>query len=256
MAPIVLAATGGQAQFLPVGRPVAGAGIALGIDEGLQIMHRMAIERLPVGGNPPRGSAEEMRGEMRDAHPGQDEEAALVGDLVHVRPAHIISDDELHDLFVKLPANVLLEVYLDTCHSGTGLRGAEFGPYAPRARFIAPPDHEFDTKTPTMRGFLLDRPPVAAAGKSAAESEKAAVAGANHVLWTGCKANQTSADAYFSGRYNGAFTYYFVKVMRETQNKVSRKEVITRMRSLMKPNFAQTPQLEGNATNRAQAIVV
>ena len=171
-------------------------------------------------------------------------------------PAHIISDDELHDLFVKLPANVLLEVYLDTCHSGTGLRGAEFGPYAPRARFIAPPDHEFDTKTPTMRGFLLDRPPVAAAGKSAAESEKAAVAGANHVLWTGCKANQTSADAYFNGRYNGAFTYYFVQVMRDTQNKVSRKEVITRMRSLMKPNFAQTPQLEGNATNRAQAIVV
>jgi len=60
--------------------------------------------------------------------------------------AHIISDDELHDLFVQLPANVLLEVYLDTCHSGTGLRGAEFGPYAPRSRYIAPPDHEFGKK--------------------------------------------------------------------------------------------------------------
>ena len=35
-------------------------------------------------------------------------------------PKHIIIDDELHDLFVQLPANVLLEVYFDTCHSGDG----------------------------------------------------------------------------------------------------------------------------------------
>jgi hypothetical protein len=35
-------------------------------------------------------------------------------------PAHIISDDELHDLFLQLPPTVLLEVYLDTCHSGSG----------------------------------------------------------------------------------------------------------------------------------------
>ena len=61
-------------------------------------------------------------------------------------PAHIISDDEFHDLFVQLPANVLLEVYLDTCHSGTGLRGAEFGLHAPKPRYIAPPEHEFGDK--------------------------------------------------------------------------------------------------------------
>lgn len=36
-------------------------------------------------------------------------------------PNHIIADDELRDLFVQLPKGVLLEVYLDTCHSGTGL---------------------------------------------------------------------------------------------------------------------------------------
>src|SRR5262249_59256409 len=35
---------------------------------------------------------------------------------------HIILDDELHTLFVQLPRNVLLEVFLDTCHSGTGLK--------------------------------------------------------------------------------------------------------------------------------------
>ena len=162
-------------------------------------------------------------------------------------PAHIISDDEFHDLFVQLPANVLLEVYLDTCHSGSGLRGAEFGLHAPKPRYVAPPEHEFSKKTAKMRGFTLRR--------STDKSSKGAVAGAHHILWTGCKANQTSADAYFSGRYNGAFTYYLVKVMRDTKNQLSRKAVIAKMRTLMAAGFAQTPQLEGNATNRAQAIV-
>jgi len=96
---------------------------------------------------------------------------------------------------------VLLEVYLDTCHSGSGLRGAEFGLHAPKPRYIAPPDHEFQKKTARMRGFTLHRPPSSTAKK--------AVAGVHHILWTGCKANETSADAYFNGRYNGAFTYYF-----------------------------------------------
>jgi len=161
-------------------------------------------------------------------------------------PSHIISDDELHDLLAQLPANVLLEVYLDTCHSGSGLRGAEFGLHAPKPRYIAPPDHEFQKNTARMRGFTLHRPPSSMAKK--------AVAGVHHILWTGCKANETSADAYFNGRYNGAFTYYFIKVMRDTKNTLSRKDVIAKMRTLMRGHFAQNPQLEGNATNRAQAI--
>ena len=71
----------------------------------------------------------------------------------------------------------------------------------------------------------------------------------------GCKANQTSADAYFNGRYNGAFTYYFVKVMTATQNKLARKDVVIEMRKQMAGKFTQVPQLEGNATNRQSAIV-
>jgi len=167
-------------------------------------------------------------------------------------PAHIICDDEFHDLFTTLPSNVLLEVYLDTCHSGSGLRGAEFGLHAPRARYVAPPDHEFAEKTAKMRGFVLDRRRGASSATKVASKE---VAGQHHILWTGCKANETSADAYFNGRYNGAFTYYFVKVVRGSRNKLSRKAVVAKMRALMKDDFKQNPQLEGNATNRSQAIL-
>lgn len=164
-------------------------------------------------------------------------------------PSRIISDDELHDLFASLPAGVLLEVYLDTCHSGTGLRGAEFGLHAPKPRYIAPPSHEFTKKTAKMRGFKLKRP------EDSAKNKTKEVAGKDHVLWTGCKSNETSADAYFDGRYNGAFTYNYVKVMRATKNKLARKDVVAKVRALMKGKFTQNPQLEGNATNRSGVII-
>lgn len=156
-------------------------------------------------------------------------------------PAHIISDDEFHDLFQQLPGSALLEVYLDTCHSGTGLRGAEFSLHAPRPRFVAPPGGQGAVKQRAVAGFALTR---------AAEEAPAT----NQILWSGCKSNQTSADAYFNGRYNGAFTYYFVKTMTATQNKLARTAVVQQMRSAMAGKFSQVPQLESNASNRKTAI--
>jgi hypothetical protein len=169
-------------------------------------------------------------------------------------PARIISDDEFHDLFQQLPDNVLLEVYLDTCHSGSGLRGAEFSLNAPRPRFIAPPSGELQgaVKQHRVRGFTLERPPATSKGKAAS---KEVSSGQHHILWTGCRADQTSADAYFNGRYNGAFTYYFIKVMTATNNQLPRREVIKKVRESLKGKFSQVPQLEGNATNRGSAIV-
>ena len=40
-------------------------------------------------------------------------------------PKYVITDDELNALFSSLPKNVLLEVYFDTCHSGTGLKAID-----------------------------------------------------------------------------------------------------------------------------------
>jgi len=179
-------------------------------------------------------------------------------------PARIICDDEFHDLFQQVPTGVLLEVYLDTCHSGTGLRGAEFGLHAPRARYVAPPAGELQgaVKQKAVRGFTLHRAlrPAGAvpASKKAAKAAKDRAADLNpannQILWGGCKSNQTSADAYFSGRYNGAFTYYFLQVVNASQNKLSRKDVLAKMRAAMAGKFAQTPQLEGNASNRQTAV--
>ena len=174
-------------------------------------------------------------------------------------PAHLITDDEFHDLFIQLPANVMLEVYLDTCHSGTGLRGAEFGLHAPRARFVAPPSHQGVGRQAAVSGFSLAakaKPKKPAAAAKKALDSKASADGLNQILWSGCKADQTSADAYFGGRYNGAFTYNYIKVLRATNNALSRAKVIAQMRTAMTGQFSQTPQLETSATNRNSAVVL
>ncbi len=150
---------------------------------------------------------------------------------------HIIVDDELRDIFLPLPSNVLLEVYLDTCHSGTGLKGIDLL-LDRKPRYLPPPSLEAFRQVETLRP------------RSVVErfQEKGIV---HHILWAACRADQTSADANIGGSWHGAFTFYFCKVMQETNNSVSRAEVLKRVRTYLANNhYPQIPQLETEATNR------
>ena len=158
-------------------------------------------------------------------------------------PNHIITDDELHDLFVQLPPKVLLEVYLDTCHSGSGLRGIDLL-LDRRPRFMPPPSYAAFEEVRGRRSRGLTR----ALMESAARSDKSM---SHNILWAACRADQTSADAHIAGGWHGAFTYYFVKEMTESKNKLSRKVILDRVRKdLIAGTYTQTPQLEVDATNR------
>src|ERR671932_734119 len=50
----------------------------------------------------------------------------------------VIVDDELNQLFGRVPDGVLVEVFLDTCHSGTGLRAIDLLP-GRMPKFLLPP---------------------------------------------------------------------------------------------------------------------
>ncbi len=157
-------------------------------------------------------------------------------------PNHIIVDDELHDLFIKLPKNVLLEVYLDTCHSGTGLKAIDLL-LDRKPRYLPPPSIEaFD-----MVNGKRSR------GLHEALLEKGFT---NHILWAGCRADQTSSDAQIGNTYHGAFTYFYCKQMRASKNRLSRLDILQKVRKdLSKARFTQTPQLEGEATLRRSPII-
>ena len=78
----------------------------------------------------------------------------------------------------------------------------------------------------------------------------------HQILWAACRDNQTfSADAQIGGTYHGAFTYYFEKEMRACQNKLSRKDVLTKVRADLRANhYSQVPQLECPAVDKQVAV--
>lgn len=156
-------------------------------------------------------------------------------------PDYVILDDELHDLFIQLPKNVLLEVYMDTCHSGTGLKAVDIF-FDRKPRFLPPPSLEAFEKVngKTSRGLHQ------------ALLEKGMV---HHILWAACRSDQTSADAKIDGNYHGAFTYYFVKETRACKNKLPRSNILKRVRADLKQGkYEQVPQLESEATARTSAM--
>jgi len=154
---------------------------------------------------------------------------------------HIIADDELRDLFIQLPANVLLEVYLDTCHSGTGLKAVDML-LDRKPRYLPPPSFEAFAQIDGKRSRGLAR----------GLMEKGIV---HHILWAGCRADQTSADANIAGGWHGAFTYYFCKEMYACNNTLSRAQLLAKIRAdLVAGHYSQTPQLECEATKRKLKI--
>ncbi|HEX8115369.1 MAG TPA: caspase family protein [Kofleriaceae bacterium] len=157
-------------------------------------------------------------------------------------PQHIIVDDELSDLFIQLPPNVLLEVYLDTCHSGDGLRGIDLL-LDRRPRHLPPPSVEAFLKVTGKRSRGLNR--------ALLETPKSK--GLQHqILWSACRADQTSADAHIGDSWHGAFTYFFCKEMYACKNTLSRAKVLAKVRTdLTAGHYSQTPQLECPAITKS-----
>ena len=75
-----------------------------------------------------------------------------------------------------------------------------------------------------------------------------------HTLWSGCRADQTSADALIGQRFHGAFTYYLHKHLRRDRT-VPRELLLRKVRSSLEHNrFSQFPLLEIDAVGRKTAI--
>ena len=143
-----------------------------------------------------------------------------------------VVDDDLKKVFSKLPKGVNLDVLLDSCHSGTATRemAAPSGEPIVKQRFLPPPVD------------ILCREEDGLPVKKLMRGNPAAM---NHVLFSGCRDNQTSADANINGAYNGAFTYYFCKHIRDANAGLNRSELLKRLRASLKFNkYDQVPQLE------------
>jgi metacaspase-1 len=138
-----------------------------------------------------------------------------------------IIDDEFAELFDEIPDGRVLDVFLDTCHSGTGIRVlALVG--GSRPRYLPPPTIEAYARIERAQASL--RPQLRLLGD-------------NVVLWAACRANQYATDAYIGGRYRGAFTASFLASYAPGLSRSSMMATTVEMCR----RYGQTPQLETKA---------
>jgi metacaspase-1 len=168
----------------------------------------------------------------------------------------MIRDDDLLAAFRAIPAGVNLDVILDSCHSGTGTRELDAIASMPQEqqvsyRYIPPPlDYGFfidsDPQIPT-RGLLKAR--------SGGDRDPVVVAGINHVLWAGCRSNQTSAETSLGGLVRGVFTYNFCRVLRRAGPGITRKRLDALVcADIRAGGFSQVPQLEASAVSMGERV--
>jgi hypothetical protein len=162
-----------------------------------------------------------------------------------------ITDDMLGNILSKLKKGVRMEIILDSCHSGTGTRdinpsmvACTSSPRIIKNRWVSPPvDIESryqgdEDKLKPKKAFRTDQRIIL-----------------NHVLWAGCRDSQTSADAEIGGHYNGAFSYYFCKHIRDNKGNIARNNLCTMVKNSLKFNeFDQVPQLECESGLKAMNV--
>jgi hypothetical protein len=183
--------------------------------------------------------------DLSNDEPDKADEAFCPHDLIQAGDQwdknHIITDDELRDLFIQVPETVLVEAYLDTCHSGSGLKSIDLL-LDRKPRYLPPPSlaafEQVENKRPRgLRHALLEK------GIT------------HHILWAACRSDQTSADAKIAGGWHGAFTYFFCKEMNACKNALSRSAILAKVRAdLTAGRYSQVPQLECEATKRQLSL--
>jgi metacaspase-1 len=167
----------------------------------------------------------------------------------------VILDDELRELFATVPEGVLLEVLMDTCHSGTGLKDLDDIQQAMllgrRPRFLPPPTPRGLNRARSIRSARprqVDR-------KALVELTKTKGKSAKPVLYAACRPDQTAADARFErNRPNGAFTYLFLKALAADPSQTRAQLHSTITKGLKSEDFEQRSTLEGPAKAKKVAF--
>lgn len=171
--------------------------------------------------------------------------------------AGMIKDDDFRALLTGLPAGVNLDVILDSCHSGTGTRELAALTTVPEDQAVA---YRY-VEPPVDWGYFLEADPtlprrgIFKSNDTTGLRQAVVVPKLNHVLWAGCRDNQTSAEAPVGGVWRGAFTYCFCQALRRAGTTITRRRLDALVSAdLSKMGHSQVPQLEGAKTSLTQKV--
>lgn len=154
----------------------------------------------------------------------------------------LIRDKQFRTLFSTIPAGIEFVWLSDSCHSGDLSKG------------LLPP--KMNRRVMPLPGEGHPIHGDLAKARAVHRTKKAAAPVAfNGALISGCKSDQTSADAYINGRYNGACTYYLLQELRKTP-KAKLSDVVARMDASIKAaGYDQIPGIEGAPTVQSRAFL-
>lgn len=170
-----------------------------------------------------------------------------------------IIDDEMHDIMVKsLPPGCKLTALFDCCHSGTALDL----PFVYSTKgVVKEPNLWKDAGSGAFRAFVdyergdLSGAISAVSGifKKVTNSNtgnrdaiiRSKMSPADVVSLSGCKDDQTSADATEAGRNTGAMSWAFISVLSQNSNQLY-LSLLNNMRGLLSAKYSQKPQLSAS----------
>lgn len=157
---------------------------------------------------------------------------------------NVIRDDDLKRIFNAVPVGVNTTVILDCCHSGDGMdqvESAEFLLSTTGTKAIA--SEPITNRYLPMPADMAEL--VARKGIEVRTFDTTRDVNRSALLIAGCDYNQTSADAYIAGKYQGAATYALSQAIAKNPS-VSYYDLVWSMNKFMVDNgFTQRPQLDG-----------
>ncbi|HEY6873210.1 MAG TPA: caspase family protein [Geobacteraceae bacterium] len=144
-------------------------------------------------------------------------------------PETSVTVSDFHNVFSQIPTSVTADWGSDSCHSGD-LERDFYRKGVPKV---------FRRNPATVH--------VATAPTKFARFKDVSATLPNIALISGCRSDQTSADAFIDGRYNGAFSYYFIQTLRSPAGlKTSLTELVPEVQAaLHNAGYDQIPQLSG-----------
>ncbi|MDQ1638939.1 MAG: metacaspase [Pyrinomonadaceae bacterium] len=156
--------------------------------------------------------------------------------------SNLLVDDELRQLFANIPDGVRLSVISDSCHSGSVTR-VMVNEYR-RNRQLNP--RVFGGKELSPDQLRAARKGASGSGAKIVGTDKHPESAMKEILLSGCKSNQTSADAYINSDYHGAMSYHAIKAITDANYNLTYADLHKSVVSLLEDeNYDQVPQLEG-----------
>lgn len=178
-------------------------------------------------------------GDEKWQHSGTRYDQAIVP--VDYNTAGFILDDDLGAIYWTFPKDTRLVVHLDSCFSAKSERGLLATLGALRAKHI-------QKRTPRMLPPHLVPAHIWTGARDQVTARAPIPRRDNLILISGCRDNETSADAYLNGRYRGAMSYMIEASLRALSPNANYSQVVTEARKrLAATGFSQIPQLSGPA---------